>query len=200
MGDGQAMHITARQLRQPGLGRLPVVAMLLLASTIASANWVAINPANGEVILLVNYIGTPTVSFTVPAAQLGNGTPIQGTIGGVSYLEFQMGVDRPGGGGAPNLTATMTATAPATIGGTIPVSKIYWTSVVTPGDPAGTVVIASNAAGFVIGANTIVQVTTAGTANYYAGGRLTFWYKNDAVYAAGTYGPTAINYTASRNP
>lgn len=171
--------------------------MLLLVSTIASANWVNINPANGEVIMRVNYTGTPTVSFTVPAAQLGTGTPIQGTIGGVSYLEFEMGVDRPGG---TNITATMTATAPATIGGTIPVSKIYWTSVVIPGDPAGTVVIAGNAAGFVAGANTIVQVTTAGTANYYAGGRLTFWYKNDAVYAAGTYGPTAINYTASRNP
>jgi hypothetical protein len=192
------MRMTARQVCRVGYGRPAIVAMLCLASTIAAANWVNINPANGEVILRVNYTGTPTVSFTVPAAQLGNGTPIQGTIGGVAYLEFEMGVDRPGGG--PNLTATMTATAPATIGGTIPVSKIYWTSVAIPGDPGGTVVIASNPAGFVAGTNTIVQVTTSGTANFYAGGRLTFWYRNDDVYAAGTYGPTAINYTASRNP
>ncbi len=173
--------------------------MLLLVSTIASANWVTINAPNRGVILRVNYTGTPTVSFTVPAAQLGDGTPIQGTIGGVSYLEFEMGVDR-GGAGDPNLTATMTATAPATIGGTIPVSNIYWTSVAIPGDPGGTVVIASNPAGFSPGANTIVQRTTTNNQDVYAGGRLTFWYRNDAVYPAGTYGPTAINYTASRTP
>lgn len=193
------MRMTARQIHQAGHSRWPVVVMLLLASTLAAADWVNINaPARG-VMLRVNYTGTPTVSFTVPAAQLGDGTPIQGTIDGVSYLEFEMGVDR-GGAGDPNLTATMTATAPATIGGTIPVSKIYWTSVAIPGDPAGTTVIVGNAAGFVPGANTIVQRTTTNAQDVFAGGRLTFWYKNDAVYAAGTYGPTAINYTASRTP
>lgn len=195
------MRMTAMQVCRVGYGRLVSVAMLCLAPMMASANWVNINPAKGEVIMRVNAFGVPTVSFTVLAAQLGDGTPIQGTVStGNAYLEFQMGVDRPGGGGAPNLTATMTATAPATIGGTIPVSKIYWTSVAIPGDPGGTVVIASNPAGFSPGPNNIVQVTTTSGANFYAGGRLTFWYKNDAVYPAGTYGPTAINYTASRNP
>jgi hypothetical protein len=169
----------------------------LLHGSLAPAAWVNIAPARGQVILRINYAGRPTVTFNVPAAQLGNGTPIVGT----PTLEFEMSVRRPGGGGAPNLTATMTATAPAALfsgANQIPITAISWTSVAIAGAPAGTTVIPNGS--FVAGPQTIVTRTTTGGGRFYAGGALTFRYANTTVYPQGTYGPATINYTASRNP
>jgi len=96
------------------------------------------------------------------------------------------------------VTATMTATAPATLSGTIPISTISWTSAAIAGEPAGTTLIPSGS--FVSGAQTMVSITTAGGATVSAGGALTFTYANSTVYPEGSYGPTTVNFTASRNP
>ena len=148
-------------------------------------------------ILRINFAGTPTVTFNVPAAQVGNGTPVVG----VPTLEFEMSIQRAAGGGAPNLTATMTATAPAALfsgANQIPITTISWSSVAIAGAPAGTTVIPSGS--FVAGPQTIVSRTTTGTGNFYVGGALTFRYANTTVYPQGTYGPATVNYTASRSP
>lgn len=146
-------------------------------------------------ILRINYAGTPTVTFTVPAAQVGNGTPVVGT----PTLEFEMSVRRARFG--PNLTATMTATAPANLssgGSQIPISDIGWTSAAIAGAPGGTTVIPNGS--FIGGPQTIVSITTAGGGNYNAGGVLTFRFANTTVYPGGTYGPATVYYTAGRNP
>jgi len=147
--------------------------------------------------LRINFAGTPTVTFNVPATQVGNGTPVIGT----PTLEFEMSVQRPGGVGAPNLTATMRATAPAALvsgANQIPITTISWTSAAITGAPAGTTLIPNGS--FAGGAQTIVSITTTSATNFYAGGALTFRYANTTVYPRGTYGPATINYTASRNP
>jgi hypothetical protein len=172
-------------------------AVAFLHGSPASAAWVGINPPRNAVILRINFVGRPTVTFTVPAAQLGNGTAVVG----IPTLEFEMSIQRAAGGGAPNLTATMTATAPANLfsgGNQIPITTISWTSVAIAGAPAGTTVIPSGS--FVAGPQTIVTRTTTGGGNFYVGGALTFRYANTTVYPQGTYGPATVNYTASRNP
>ncbi|HSD96928.1 MAG TPA: hypothetical protein VLB06_07285 [Sulfuricaulis sp.] len=158
------------------------------------AAWVNINPPPGTVILQINYAGTPTVTFNVTAAQMGNGTPVAGT----PALEFEMSVQRAGG---TNVTATMTATAPANLssgGSQIPISDIGWTSAAIAGAPGGTTVIPNGS--FIGGPQTIVSITTAGGGNYNAGGVLTFRFANTTVYPGGTYGPATVYYTAGRNP
>ncbi len=167
----------------------------LLHVCLAAAAWVNINPPRGAVILRINYAGAPTVTFNVPAAQVGSGTAVAGT----PTLEFEMSVRRPRFG--PNLTATMTATAPATLvsgGNSIPISDIGWTSAVIAGAPGGTTLIPGGS--FVAGANSIVTVTTTGGGSFYTGGALTFRFANTTVYPQGSYGPATVNYTASRNP
>lgn len=169
-------------------------AVALLHGSLALAAWVAINPPPGQVILRINFTGKPTVTFNVTAAQMGNGTP----VAGAPTLEFEMSVQRAGG---TNLTATMTATAPASLtsgSNSIPITDISWTSTAIAGAPGGTTLIPSGS--FVAGPQTIVSITTAGGGNYYAGGALTFYFANTTVYASGTYGPATVNYTASRSP
>lgn len=160
----------------------------------AVAAWVIINPPPGQVILRINYTGTPTVTFNVTAAQMGNGTAVAGT----PALEFEMSVQRAGG---TNVTATMTATTPATLssgGNQIPITDISWTSTAIAGAPAGTIVIPSGS--FMAGSQTVVSTTTAGGGNYNAGGALTFYFANITVYPGGSYGPATVNYTASQSP
>ena len=170
-------------------------AVALLHDSLAAAAWVNINPPRGSVILRINYAGKPTVTFNVTAAQVGNGIAVAGT----PTLEFEMSVRRPRFG--PNLTATMTATAPAALasgGNQIPISDISWTSVAIAGAPAGTTLIPNGS--FAAGPQTIVSRTTTGGGSFYAGGALTFRFANTTVYPQGTYGPATVNYTASRNP
>ncbi len=175
---------------------LPLFAgvLALLQGSMATAAWVAINPPPGQVILRINYTGTPTVTFNVIAAQMGNGTPVAGT----PALEFEMSVQRAGG---TDVTATMTATAPASLasgGNTIPISDISWTSAAIAGAPGGTTLIPNGS--FVAGSQAIVAITTTAGGNFYAGGALTFYFANATVYPQGSYGPATVNYTASRNP
>jgi len=169
-------------------------AVAFLYGSPASAAWVTLNPPPGQLILYINYSGTPTVTFNVTAAQMGNGTPVAGT----PTLEFELIVQRAGG---TDVTATMTATAPAALfsgANQIPISDIGWTSAAITGAPGGTTLIPNGS--FVGGPQTIVFVTTNGGGNYYAGGALTFYFANTTVYTQGTYGPATVNYTASRNP
>jgi hypothetical protein len=175
---------------------LCAAAATLLHGSPASAAWVTLNPPPGQLILNINYTGTPTVTFNVTAAQMGNGTPVAGT----PTLEFEMIVQRAGG---TNVTATMTATAPANLssgGNQIPISDIGWTTAAITGAPGGTTLIPSGS--FVAGPQTIVFVTTTSGGNYYAGGALTFRFANTTIYPAGTYGGPLqpVNYTASRSP
>jgi hypothetical protein len=160
----------------------------------ASGAWVAINPPVGAVILRINFAGTPTITFNVTAAQMGNGTPVAGT----PTLEFEMSIQRAG---PTDLTATMTATAPAALfsgANQIPITNISWTSAAIAGAPAGTTLIPNGS--FVAGPQTIVSTTTTAGGNFYAGGNLTFYFANTTVYTQGTYGPATVNYTASRSP
>jgi hypothetical protein len=146
------------------------------------------------VILRINFGGVPTVTFTVPAAQLGNGTAVVG----IPTLEFEMSIQSQNLG--PDLTATMTYTAPATLvsgGNSIPIATISWTSVAIAGAPGGTTLIPGGT--FAAGSHAILSITSTG-GNTYAGGALTFQFANAAVYPQGTYGPATVNYTASRNP
>lgn len=169
-------------------------AVALLQGSLALAAWVTINPPPGQVILQINYTGAPTVTFNVTAAQMGNGTPVAGT----PTLEFEMAIQRAG---PTNLTATMTATAPANLasgGNQIPISDISWTSAAIAGAPGSTTLIPNGS--FVAGPQTIVSITTTAGGNFYAGGNLTFYFANTTVYPAGTYGPATVNYTASRSP
>ena len=161
----------------------------------ASAAWVTINPAPDEVILLINYTGTPTVTFNVTAAQMGNGIAVAGTP---NPLEFEMSVQRKGN--AP-VTATMTATAPAALfsgANQIPITDFSWTSVAVAGAPVGTTVIPNG--NFLAGTQTIVSITATGGGNFNAGGALTFNFANTTVYPQGNYGPVTINYSASLSP
>jgi hypothetical protein len=166
----------------------------LLHGSLASAAWITINPPPGAVILRINFAGTPTIMFNVTAAQMGNGIPVAGT----QTLEFEMAVQRAG---PTNLTATMTATAPAALfsgANQIPITDISWTSAAIAGAPGGTTVIPNGS--FVAGPQTIVSITTTAGGNFYAGGNLTFYFANTTVYTQGTYGPATVNYTASRSP
>lgn len=147
-------------------------------------------------ILRINFVNTPTVTFTVPAAQLGNGTAVVG----IPTLEFEMSIQSQALG--PNLTATMTYTAPANLssgGNQIPISTISWTSVAIAGAPGGTTLIPGGT--FAAGSHAIRSITSAG-GNTYAGGALTFQFANTTIYPAGTYGGPLqpVNYTASRSP
>ena len=176
---------------------LCVATATLLHGSLASAAWITINPPPGAVILRINFAGTPTITFNVTAAQMGNGIPVAGT----QTLEFEMSIQRAAGGGAPNLTAMMTATAPAALfsgANQIPITDISWTSAAVAGAPGGTTVIPNGS--FVAGPQTIVSITTTAGGNFYAGGDLTFYFANTTVYTQGTYGPATVNYTASRSP
>ncbi|HYA38810.1 MAG TPA: hypothetical protein VEI74_11140 [Candidatus Methylomirabilis sp.] len=178
---------------------LCATAVAFLHGSQASAAWIDITPAAGQVILQINYAGTPTVMFTVPAALLGNGTAIAGT----PALEFELSIRRTGVIIGTPLTATMTATAPAALfsgANQIPITAISWTSAAIAGAPGGTTLIPNGS--FVAGPQTIVGITTPfifGT-TVYAGGALTFYFDNNTIYPQGTYGPATVNYTASRNP
>ena len=172
-------------------------AVAFLHGSPASADWVTINPAPDQVILLINYSGIPAVTFDVTAAQMGNGTPIAAaTIGGIlTPLEFEMSVQRKGN--SP-VTATMKANAPAMLGGLIPITDISWTSAAAAFTPVGATLIPNDY--FHGGSQDIVSVTATGGGNFYAGGALTFYFKNDTVYPQGTYGPVTVSYTASIGP
>ena len=144
------------------------------------------------------------VSVTVPAAVLGNGVDqamsSNATSGVSSYdgytfcnvpAEIYVGgfYRLPGAAG----TATMTATAPATLvnaaGDTIAISQISWTS---SGNGDGTAAQPVPAGNFTGGAQTLASFPV----NSWRESCHSFQYGNDAVVAAGTYTARVV-YTLS---
>jgi hypothetical protein len=166
---------------------------------VSSAAWVNITLARGELYLIVGpesaplTAGTVAVSFTVPTAQLGDGTSIAGT----PKVHVQLGLRRPFFSG--NISAPLVVTAPATVdsgSNQIPISDFSWTTTQVAGAPGGTLLIGPGT--LAAGAQTIYTLTTAGTGAAWAAGLFTFRYANTQIYPAGGYGPATVNFTATR--
>jgi hypothetical protein len=165
----------------------------------ASAAWVNINLARGQLYLIVGPEtapltgGTVAVSFTVPAAQLGDGTSIAGT----PNVHVQLGLRRPRFSG--NISAPLVVTAPATVDSgpnQIPISDFSWTTTQVAGAPGSALLIGPGT--LAAGAQTIYTLTTSNTNARWAAGLFTFRYANTQAYPAGGYGPATINFTATR--
>lgn len=166
---------------------------------VSLAAWVNIGLARGQLYLIVGPEsaplagGTVAVSFTVPTAQLGDGTSIAGT----PNVHVQLGLRRPAGSG--NISAPLVVTAPATVDSgpnQIPISDFDWTTTQVAGAPGATLLIGPGT--LAAGTQTIYTLTTAGTGARWAAGLFTFRYANTQAYPAGGYGPATINFTATR--
>jgi len=112
-----------------------------------------------------------TVTFAVPNANPGDGTPIQGSDEIAINLELRTTASN-------RLTAFLTVDSATPLingqGNTIPTSKISWTA--SDGDiPSGTFAGTSNQ----------LIVSYSGYVN--VSDRHTFYFANDTVYDAGTY-------------
>jgi hypothetical protein len=205
--EAEVVHDLAAATRRPArFGVSAAVACASLAAfglacwaDVASAAWVNIGLARGELYLIVGPEsaplagGTVAVSFTVPTAQLGDGTPIAGT----PNVHVQFGLRRPLGSG--NISAPLVVTAPATVDSgpnQIPISDFSWTTTQVASAPGATLLIGPGT--LAAGAQTIYTLTTTGTGARWAAGLFTFRYANTQIYPAGGYGPTTINFTATR--
>lgn len=204
---------------------LAIVASLLTCASVAHAYTVSIAPRSPRTIYLQVGVGTFTggnynaggspavnstvnsVSVTVPAAQVGLGTPQTMTTdstASVSLLDsfafcnlpnqlYVGGFYRSTSATAGSATATLQASVPASLvnagGQAIPFSRISWTSTGN-GDtgaqpfPAGTFVNG--------GTQTIGTISR----NQWAESCHTFSYANSTVVAAGTY-TGRVTYTLS---
>jgi hypothetical protein len=112
-----------------------------------------------------------TVTFTVPNANPGDGTPIRGSDDIAISLELRTTASNP-------LTAFLTVDSATPLingqGNTIPMSKISWTA--SDGDiPSGTFAGTSN------------QLIVSYSGYVSVSDRHTFYFANDTVYDAGTY-------------
>jgi hypothetical protein len=205
--EAEVVHDLAAATRRPA--RFGVSAAAACASLfafglacwadVASAAWVNIGLARGQLYLIVGpesaplAAGTVAVSFTVPTAQLGDGTPIAGT----PNVHVQLGLRRPRFSG--NLSAPLVVTAPATVDSgpnQIPISDFSWTTTQVAGAPGGTLLIGGGT--LAAGSQTIYTLTTAGGGARWAAGLFTFRYANTQIYPAGGYGPATVNFTATR--
>jgi hypothetical protein len=136
------------------------------------------------------------VSVTVPAAQLGNGTPLDMTSNSTQNIslygdgnntcptpasQVMVGAGYRRNSGAAN--ATLTVSSPANLtnanGDTIPISQISWT-VAAPGSGVPDVIAPGTFNG---GTQNLATVP----GNRYLENCHTFFYANSAVRAAGTY-------------
>lgn len=139
------------------------------------------------------------LTFTVPAASLGNGTDVAATpaAGAVTVRVF-------GNNGDIGLTSTTTGPMTNAAGDTLPWSEILVTSAASGAPAAGYLgaaiphptipAAAGTSASFNVAVNSGPKVVRAE-------GVWTFAYDNSAAYAAGTYGTSANNgrivYTAT---
>lgn len=146
-----------------------------------------------------NYATNPAIdmiSFTVPAATMGNGTSITGTGGDLSNGATTARV--LGNGGAVTLTsATTGALSNGAAGNTISYSQIE-TAVAAlagvPGTPMPHPTLADT------GTGSVALAATAGVVN--RGATWTYTYANNNIVAPGTYGGAGVNngrvtYTAA---
>ncbi len=153
---------------------------------------------------MVNNTLVDTVSVTVPAAQVGNGTAYAMTSDssqGISHYEGYAFCNAPAQvyiGGyfrrpTAGATATLTATSPSNLvnesGQAIPFSQISWTS---SGNGDGTAAQPIPAGSFAGGAQTLASFPV----NTWRESCHTFSYANDELVAAGTY-EGRVTYTLS---
>lgn len=183
---------------------LPIagIAALCYVSTAPGAAFVTIGRglAGGELYLIVGDVAAPlapgavNVTMTVPAAQVGD--PLF-PISGNPNVQIQMGIRRRFG---PQITATLTATAPAALtfgANQIPIDQIRWTSVGLT--PAWRCFQTIAGGAFVAGGGPQVIDTLVINVNgtRWSCGELTFSFANAQAYPAGTYTGT-VTFTASR--
>ncbi|HPX89627.1 MAG TPA: hypothetical protein PL133_10190 [Methylophilaceae bacterium] len=197
-----------------------LVALLMLTSAGSADAWI-LNISSGPKQIYIqvgngsytggnyNAGGTPAnnntvnvVSVNIPAASLGNGTPVPMTSNSSAANSFYDGfnvcnppnqvyiggwVRVPGSSGSGVMSVSTPASLVNSSGDTIPFSSISWTSTAngnsTPDISAGT---------FNGGTITLASIG----ANRWVENCMTFSYANTAVYAAGTYTGRAI-YTLS---
>jgi hypothetical protein len=175
------------------------IAALCYASMASGAAFVNVGLARGELYLIVGPVGAArtapaNVTMTVLAAQMGDPLiPIVGT----PNVQVQMGI-RTGLFG-PQITATLTATAPAGLASganQIPIDQISWTSVGLT--PAWRCEQTISGGAFVAGGGPQVLDTLINTSRtVWSCGELTFSFANAQAYPAGTYTGT-VTLTASR--
>lgn len=121
-------------------------------------------------------VGSPgnridTVTFIVPNANPGDGTPIQGSEDITISLQVRASAATP-------ITAFLSVDSATPLtngrGGTIPISKIHWTA--SSGEiPSGAFAGTSN------------QLLASYSSSVKVSDQHTFYYDNDTVYDAGTY-------------
>ncbi len=176
-------------------------AALCYASMASGAAWVNVGALNvGELYLVVGAVGAPTapgptsVTMTVPAAQMGD--PLN-PIAGTPNVQIQMGIRRRFG---PQITATLTATAPPALTSgvnQVPIDQISWTSVGLT--PAWRCFQTIGGGAFLAGGGPQVidtlLINISGTR--WSCGELRFSFANARAYPAGTYTGT-VTFTASR--
>jgi hypothetical protein len=133
-----------------------------------------------------------TVSFTVPGANVGDGTPIAGAENGVANQTSLIDARARSPGATPKTvfwvvdsSQPLVCNTPATCGSTtIPLSKIRWTTPAGSEIPSGQFTGAAN--------QSLYSFQTSRYVYTYQ----TFYFANDEIYPAGNYTGKVV-YTVS---
>ncbi len=172
----------AARLAAEKLGAAALVAALLVIQPASAAiTFIGFGPLPVVGIRVGPPVGVATVSFNVPAALVGSGTPITGTptIFIAALARF------PASDPPPVFTVSVDSSTPLSNGAaTIPMTEFSWTS--QDGDiPNGT--FQGTASQVIFGPATAAIVVSD---------QLTFSFANDQVYDVGTY-VGKVTYTAA---
>lgn len=137
------------------------------------------------------------ISFSVPAATMGNGTPVAASTGSGDLGNGAVTARVLGNGGAVTLTSATTGALSNGAGNTISYDQITTAATALPGAP-GTAMPHPTLAD--TGTGSVALPATAGVVN--RGATWTYSYANAAIVAAGSYGGVNINngrvtYTAA---
>ena len=176
---------------QSGAGALTATGRLDFSVTIPKTLYIRIGTGTN----LANNATIDAINFTVPAANVGNGTAVAGTGGDLTNGTVTARVI--GNNGAITLGSTTTGPLSNGAGDTISYTKIATTVAAnTSATPLAAPALAD-------GATTNITLTpNIGTKVTNLDARWTYTYLNDTVAAPGTYGGVNINagrvtYTAS---
>lgn len=147
-----------------------------------------------------NFATNPTInliSFNVPAATMGDGTPVAATAGSGDLGNGAVTARVLGNGGAVTLTSATTGALSNGAGSTISYGQITTAVTALPGAPGAAMPHPTLAD---TGTGSVTLAATAGVVD--RGATWTYSYANSAVVAPGTYGGVNVNngrvtYTAS---
>jgi hypothetical protein len=148
------------------------------------------SPIGNPAVVTFDLSSTPQLIGTGPIA----GTPV--ILVEVGARRGRFGFPRPSG-------VELRATAPANLlSGTnqIPITDISWTSVLPAGAGYSNVIPAGS---FVSGLQVVATLNLPSGRPQWMGGELTFYFANNTVYPAGTYGGAGsgvVTYTATFVP